>query len=398
GSGGTATRRRRGRAGRRGRTEATMPVLSGDRDRDWDAFKKVYEQVIDSLPDDPAARQAVGESTMRGMLAGLHDNHVMWNRNVDPPGIDPTKPAFYGTGLITSPSAAIAQSGPERATPPLHVTGVSPNSSAAGKGLRPGDVIEAVNGVAPFANGMMSPGVARWLNQQYPQQEKLRLKVRRPSTGRTWTVTVRPGLFSMPVRYVSGKRLKDGIGYVKLSGFGRGVADEVFKQIKKLREGGKLTGLVLDLRGNGGGAAMEVPRLLGAFVHGKVWRYGCDQKEVCTPYKVDDSVPLLGLPLAVLTDRDCASACDATAAAVRDLKLGPIVGTRTAGLVSGPARPLLLNDNSVLGLPITHDLGPNREVIDGIGVAPDHHVPTTPKDLSTGKDPALAKALSLLTG
>ncbi|MFC5828891.1 hypothetical protein [Nonomuraea insulae] len=41
-------------------------------------------------------------------------------------------------------------------------------------------------------------------------------------------------------------------------------------------------------------------------------------------------------------------------------------------------------------------MGPGREVVDGIGVPSDHHVPLTPEDAAAGRDPALAKALTLL--
>ncbi len=100
----------------------------------------------------------------------------------------------------------------------------------------------------------------------------------------------------------------------------------------------------------------------------------------------------------VLTDRRCASACDAFCGAVHDLKLGSIVGTRTSGLVSGPAHPHLLNDGSALLLPQHREQTANGEIINGIGVAPDHHIPTTAEDLSAGRDPALDKALALLHG
>ena len=60
--------------------------------------------------------------------------------------------------------------------------------------------------------------------------------------------------------------------------------------------------------------------------------------------------------------------------------------------------PYLLDDNSLLLLPERHHLGPNREVINGSGVAPDHYVPLTAMDVSTGKDPGLSKALTLLDG
>jgi carboxyl-terminal processing protease len=47
-------------------------------------------------------------------------------------------------------------------------------------------------------------------------------------------------------------------------------------------------------------------------------------------------------------------------------------------------------------LPALHALGADREIINGIGVAADYYVPLTAKDLSEGRDPALAKALALL--
>ncbi|GAA1681295.1 S41 family peptidase [Fodinicola feengrottensis] len=72
-------------------------------------------------------------------------------------------------------------------------------------------------------------------------------------------------------------------------------------------------------------------RLLGAFAHGKGWSFCCYSADHCVPNRTDNSVPLLDLPLAVLTDRSCASACDAFSAAVKDLKLGTLIGSRTAG-------------------------------------------------------------------
>jgi carboxyl-terminal processing protease len=109
-------------------------------------------------------------------------------------------------------------------------------------------------------------------------------------------------------------------------------------------------------------------------------------------------VPLLHLPLVVLTDRNCASACDAFSGAVKDLRLGTLVGTRTSGIVAAPAAPYLLDDASLIILPAKHELSADRELINGIGVAPDYYVPLTAHDLSTGHDPDITKALTLLGG
>jgi carboxyl-terminal processing protease len=120
-------------------------------------------------------------------------------------------------------------------------------------------------------------------------------------------------------------------------------------------------------------------------------------KDKCEPNKADETVPLVNLPLVVLTDRGCASACDSFTSTVKDLKLGTIVGTRTAGAVSGPGRGFLLNDASVIVLPKMHEIGANKEVINTVGVAPDHVAPMTSEALSAGRDPGVEKALSLLT-
>jgi carboxyl-terminal processing protease len=163
-----------------------------------------------------------------------------------------------------------------------------------------------------------------------------------------------------------------------------------------LRTGRTLTAVVLDLRGNNGGSPREAIRLVSAFVHGKVTAYLCTVDGKCETMRTDDTVELLNLPLVVLTDRSCASACEHFTSAVKDLRIGQLVGTRTAGVISGPAKTYLLSNNTLLGFPPKHHLGPNREVIDRIGVPPDHYVPLTPKDAATGRDPALAKALTLL--
>jgi carboxyl-terminal processing protease len=266
-------------------------------------------------------------------------------------------------------------------------------------GLRPGDVIESVNGAPPFAGGILSAGAMNQLNPQYPDNDPVRLELRRPATTRAWTVTLKPAVFALTAQatqVVTSKPLTGDVAYVRLTGFAPNSADMVLQEISKLGTGKTLRGVVLDLRGNRGGSPTEAVRLLSAFTHGKTTAYQCDADGNCTANPTDDTVALLNLPLVVLTDRNCASACDHFSSAVKDLHLGPLVGTRTAGIVSGPANAYLLNDNSSLLIPALHHLGPNRETIDGIGVAPDHYVPLTAKDVSTGHDPAVTKALTLL--
>jgi carboxyl-terminal processing protease len=364
--------------------QATMPALTGRKDADWTAFDRTYQNIAAKLPDDSALRQAVAEATLQGMVAALHDNHARWDR----PSQQHTPLGLRFSGLRpdgTDPAV----------TSPIFVTSIDPGSGAASAGIRPGDEVVAVNGVPPMVNGMVSDGVVAWLMTASPEHP-VQLTLRRPVTGQTFATTVKPVAFPQQQPRVQAKLLPGDIADVTIPSFYSGVADDVFHAIADLRENATLRGIILDLRGNGGGVGPEADRLLSAFVHGRTTSYWCDAHDHCTANHSDDIVPLLNLPLVALTDRTCASACESFSSTVKDLHLGNLVGTRTAGGVSGPSRPYLLDDNSQLLLPFLHELAANKEVIDTIGVAPDYAAPMTAADLSAGRDPGVAKALTLL--
>jgi carboxyl-terminal processing protease len=376
------------------RPDATMPALTGHRDSDLTAFAAVYQKVTSQLPASPAQRQALAAATLTGMITSLHDNHARWEYPAPPPGYVPGD-----LGIMTSPAPPLADAAPQEALPPLFVTSVEPGSPADSHGVRPGDVIVSVNGAPPFADGIISKGAMNLLYGPYPQTGRVPVRLHRPATGRTWTVVLTPVLNQAPPPPgASPKLLNRDIAYVHLTGFFPGAADLVLQAIPNLAPGVKLRGLILDLRGNGGGDPAEVSLLLGAFTHGAAYAYDCDVHGNCPATYTDKNVPLLHLPLVVLTDRNCVSACDAFSGAVKDLRLGTLIGTRTAGIVAAPAAGYLLDDGSVLGLPAKHELSAHHELINGIGVAPDYYLPLTAQDLSTGHDPDIAKALTLLGG
>ncbi len=373
--------------------EATMPALTGDRKADWAAFEAVYRKVTDQVP---GLRDQLAVVTLEALVAALGDNHAGWAHDVERPP-DYHDGDGYGLGLEANVNGPQVQANPGTALAPLFVTTV-PGGAAQAAGLRPGDLIESINGSAPFIDGKTTPAIAA-LYPRYPEARPVRLRLLRQSTGRRWSVTLKPGLYQRDLaalQVVQSKLLDDDIAYVRMRGFAPDSADRVLKAISRLRTGRTLTGVVLDLRGNGGGSPKEAIRLVSAFVHGKATAHLCTVDAKCETLRTDDAVQLLDLPLTVLTDRGCASACEHFSSAVKDLGIGRLVGARTAGVISGPAQPYLLGNNTILSFPTRHHLGPGREVIDRIGVPPDHHVPLTAKDAAAGRDPALAKALTLL--
>jgi carboxyl-terminal processing protease len=361
---------------------ATLPALSGRTDRDWTAFSEVYEQINARLPQDPAVRQAVAEATMRGMVKGLDDNHASWARRTVPDSSGISLSVFRGVKDL-DPAA----------TAPMFVTAATGPAERAG--ILPGDEILAANGVPPFVNDVLLSGVVTLITE-VRRGTPLELTLRRPVTNATFTVTLMPGLPGPPAGGDDSKLVDGNVAYVRLRGFDVESADRVLADIAALRATTALRGVVLDLRGNTGGNTEAVARLLGALAHNQVYGYWCKARGHCIANRTDNSVPLLNLRLIALTDRRCASACDAFASATKDLRLGTLVGTRTAGVVSGPADGYSLDDGSSIQLPVFYGLGANGEVINEIGVAPDHYAPMTSADLSAGRDPGLAKAVELL--
>lgn len=126
---------------------------------------------------------------------------------------------------------------------------------------------------------------------------------------------------------------EDGTGYIKLTGFTQNSGKEVKDALLKLKESGKLTGLILDLRDNGGGLLNEAVSITNLFVKkgemvvstkGKTPDRNKSYKTMLQP--IDPN-----LPLVVLVNGMSASASEIVAGAIQDLDRGVIVGERTFG-------------------------------------------------------------------
>jgi carboxyl-terminal processing protease len=125
----------------------------------------------------------------------------------------------------------------------------------------------------------------------------------------------------------------NNVGYIKLTSFTQNAGTEVRQAFLKLREKNELKGLIIDLRGNGGGLLNESVDIVNIFVD--------KGQEVVTTkgklpdknhtYKTVNSPVDLNLPLIVLVDNQSASASEILSGSIQDLDRGVIVGQRTFG-------------------------------------------------------------------
>lgn len=124
-----------------------------------------------------------------------------------------------------------------------------------------------------------------------------------------------------------------GIGYINLSEFKQNAGNDVKDAFIKLNEEQKLKGIILDLRGNGGGLLNEAVNIVNIFVDK-------GQLVVSTRGKLKDKNNIhktLGpavdtkIPLVILVDENSASASEIVTGAIQDLDRGVIIGQRTFG-------------------------------------------------------------------
>jgi carboxyl-terminal processing protease len=123
------------------------------------------------------------------------------------------------------------------------------------------------------------------------------------------------------------------IGYIKLNSFTQNAGQEVKQAFLKLKEGNDLKGVIIDLRGNGGGLLDEAVNITNIFIDK-------GQEVVSTKGKMPDKnfthrtlyPPTdLNIPLVILVDKQSASASEILAGSIQDLDRGVIIGQRTYG-------------------------------------------------------------------
>lgn len=163
-------------------------------------------------------------------------------------------------------------------------------------------------------------------------------------------------------------------------------------------------GIVIDLRGNTGGAVAMTMGIAGHFF-GEMKKLGVMMTRdsrmniLAIPHKVNAAgarIEPFGGPLAILVDETTGSASEAFAGGMQSLGRARVFGATTAGAVLPAVTTRLPNGDSLL-----HALGDFETStgtrLEGVGVVPDVPVPLTRAELLGGRDPVLEAALDWIT-
>jgi carboxyl-terminal processing protease len=268
----------------------------------------------------------------------------------------------------------------------LRVANVYKNTPAREAGIQPGELITGVNGQS--IAGKNADVVTNRIRGPAGTEVTLTIRSR---TGKSRDVTVTRREVEVPqvsghLEEVDGKKL----GYVRLAGFFPGAHDELRKEVERLYSEGA-QGLVLDLRGNGGGLLTEGILVSSIFVpDGTIVSTHGRTQSTRTFDATGDALPRH--PMVVLINGDTASASEIVTAALEQSGIATVVGTTSFG--KGTFQEVVpLNNGGALDLTVGEYLTRNGTSINGTGISPQVKAKDNPK---TKPDEGREQALQVL--
>ena len=353
------------------------PLVGDDRGR-------VYEEATDRIAEE-FVRKVDKDDLLDKSLAGAVDSlDDEFSQYFDPATYkkfnELTSGEFEGVGMTVE----LHKRG-------LKIVEVFDGGPAKKAGLKPGDLITAVDG-KPLKG---TPSDAATTEIKGPAGTKVRLTI--VSDGVTRVENIERAAVTVPV--VKSRMIEhDGkeYAYSALHSFTSGAHGELAGAVRKLIKKGA-DGVVLDLRGNGGGLLDEAVFVSSLFIpEGTIvttkGRSQPSETRKATGRSIDEDIPVV-----VLVDRNSASASEIVTGALQDRERATIVGERTFGkgvfqsvieLSNGGALDITVGEYFT---PEGRNLGPRAGKR---GIEPDVKALDKPK---TKPDEALQAALKALS-
>ena len=250
-------------------------------------------------------------------------------------------------------------------------------------GLKAQDIITSINGES--TTGMEIDAAVNKIRG--PEGTKVTLAVvRNHAQALTFTIT----RTNIKLPSVTTKTLDGNIGYMQIISFSDDTVTLAQQAADQFKAAG-VKGVILDLRGNPGGAldaAIGVSSLWLPSGTTILTEKGTDGTQT---YAATGDDSLNGVPTVVLIDGGSASASEITAGALHDNKVARLIGVKSYG--KGVVQKLIpLKDGSELKVTIASWYRPNGQNINKQGITPDQTVNVNATDAAKGNDTQLQAA------
>lgn len=317
-------------------------------------FSKILE-IVDRYYVEPPDEKKLMTGAIKGLLLTLDPHTVYFPAEVYKDFKSDTQGRFGGIGIEVTIKDGL-------------VTVVSPvdGSPAQKAGIVSGDKILMING--KITKGMDLTDAVHMMRGNIGK--KIVLSVWHAGMKQARQVTLERQLIK--VASVVSENLGDGYGYFKITSFQEGTSRSLKKALNGLKRasGGKIKGIVLDLRDDPGGLLTEAIRVCDFFLDGGVIvsTKGRDKVQEVKKAKGPGTFP--NFPMVVMINGGSASASEIVAGALQDQGRAKLLGTRSYG--KGSVQTVInLDDGDAIKITIARYYTPKNRMIDGKGIDPD---------------------------
>ncbi len=249
------------------------------------------------------------------------------------------------------------------------------DTPGAKAGLKPGDLILAINGELT-QDMTMQEAVSRIRGPKGTEVE-LTIMHRDAKTPRN----VRIVRDTIPLISVKNKMLEPGYYWLRLTRFSSRTTDELHEAMKEAAKKGPIKGIVLDLRNNPGGVLEQAVSVSDTFLKsGDIVSIRGKDNVKMKEFKAKPQKTDIYAPMVVLINSGSASASEIVAGALGDQKRALLIGERSFG--KGSVQNIIeLSDNSGLKLTVALYYTPSGRSIQAEGIQPDIEIPfETPRE------------------
>ncbi|MFH1515128.1 MAG: S41 family peptidase, partial [bacterium] len=344
--------------------------------KDLTEVQKVFEQMQRYFIDDNITKRQLIDGAIAGGVSSLKDRYSRYVPPQESREVTEDLEGFYGgVGIMVEPIQD--QKG-------ALLTQVFKTGPADEVGMNAGDIITHVED-QDVTEMFLYDIVAKIKG---PVDTKVKVTVYRQAIGDSLDFELTRKNVKYPSVFES-KILEgtDGIGYIQLVNFNNETTKDTQKAVDDLLEQG-MKSLVLDLKQNTGGSFAAAIEIADIFVGDGVMVYTEDRDNTLQEYPPQgkgDGGKKLGIPLVVLVDQYSASASEILAGAIKDHKVGTLIGRDTFG--KGVVQSVIPQTaGGILLLTISKYLTPDKNDINQIGIKPDIHAEIDPE---TTNDPFL---------
>lgn len=323
----------------------------------------------------PIDENALWQGASKGMLASLEDPYsTVLAGDTFNSFMETTNGEYSGIGVVMGLDGNGS----------IRIFNVFEGSAAEKAGIQSGDTILSVDGTSVDELGLT--GTAQAVRGENGTEVNLAIS----RNGKPLTFTVNRSNVSLPT--VLSRMVEGNIGYIHIFTFSRHTPDEFKKQLSTLKDQG-CEKLIIDLRMNPGGMIDSVVAVADQILTGgTVVSYH-------TMHQGSENFTIKGIdnpmPMAVLIDKNSASASEILAGAVQDKKEGTIIGETSYG--KGTVQAVYPDGNrEALKISIAEYRTAAGRIIDKKGIVPDIPVEQTGHPFSFSSDNVLQKAVDVL--